>query len=163
MSENTVRRGKEESQKLNSEVALDRVRAKGGGRKRKLEASPGLLEQIERLIQPHTKGDPMNPLRWTSKSTYRIAAELEQNGYKIHPDTVGSILKEQNYSLQLNRKEKESKQHEDRDAQFRHINERAKDQIESGRAAANGIKLSIRCFASFLKISGASHSLGNRP
>ncbi len=135
MSENTVRRGKEESQKLNSEVALDRVRAKGGGRKRKLEASPGLLEQIERLIQPHTKGGPMNPLRWTSKSTYCIAAELEQNGYKIHPDTVGSILKEQNYSLQLNRKEKESKQHEDRDAQFRHINERAKDQIESGRAA----------------------------
>jgi len=135
MSEHTIRRGKAESQNPKPEVTLDRVRAEGGGRKSKVDENPALLEQIEDLIQPHTKGDPMSPLRWTSKSTYRIAAELEQKGCPIHPDTVGNILKAQDYSLQLNRKEKESKQHEDRDAQFHHINERVKSQIESGRAA----------------------------
>ena len=136
MSCTTIRKGRQESQRSTPAVALQRVRARGGGRRRKVDESPGLVEQIERLVQPHTKGDPMNPLRWTSKSTHRIARELaEQEGVQIHPGTVGSILKSQGYSLQLNRKEKEGGQHQDRDAQFRHINARVHAQIESGGAA----------------------------
>lgn len=136
LSRSTVKRGQLENQATTPVVGLERMRAVGGGRKRKDEESPELLEQIESLIQPFIKGDPMNPLRWTSKSTYRIAEELKAKGYKIVPNTVGRILKENGYSLQLNRKEKEaSGQHEDRDAQFQFINDRVVSQIESGGAA----------------------------
>lgn len=135
MSRKTIRKGKLESQADEPSVSLDRIRAKGGGRKLKTHDHPDLVEQIERLIQPHTKGDPMNPLRWTSKSTYRIATELNKLGFEIHPGTVGSILREQGYSLQLNKKEKEGEQHIDRDAQFEFINNRVTSQIASGWAA----------------------------
>ena len=136
LSRSTVKRGQVENEAATHQVSLERMRAVGGGRKRKDEQLPGLLKQIEDLIQPFVKGDPMNPLRWTSKSTYRIAEELTAKGYEIAPNTVGRILQENGYSLQLNRKEKEaSGQHQDRDAQFQFINDRVTRQIESGGAA----------------------------
>jgi hypothetical protein len=116
-------------------VPLERVRAAGGGRKQKKEDWPDLVDQIEELVQPFTKGDPMCPLKWTSKSTYKLAEELNERGYPIHPVTVGTILKQQGYSLQLNRKEKEGGQHEDRDDQFKFINDRVTQQIALGGAA----------------------------
>ncbi len=135
LSRKTIKRGQLESQSTASPVQLSRVRASGGGRKQQQEKWPELLEQIEALIQPFTKGDPMNPLKWTAKSTYRIAAELGERGYQITANTVGRLLKQNGYSLQLNRKEKEGGQHQDRDAQFRLINERIIDQLATGGAA----------------------------
>ncbi|WP_420458006.1 ISAzo13 family transposase [Neolewinella sp.] len=134
MSRLTISKGKVESQQLAPTLGLHRMRAKGGGRKLKTEQYPDLAAQLEGLIQPHTKGDPMGPLRWTSKSTYRIATQLGELGYSIHPGTVGSMLRKQGYSLQLNVKEKEGKEHGDRDAQFRFINERVSAQLASGGA-----------------------------
>ncbi len=135
LSRLTIAKGKAESEDKTPRVGLDRLRAKGGGRKSKTEQYPGLVDQIERLVQPHTKGDSMNPLRWTSKSTYRIAAALNEQGYVIDHETVGLILRDRGYSLQLNVKEKEGKQHVDRNAQFEFINERVTTQISSGGAA----------------------------
>lgn len=135
MSPDTIRRGRTEARQDVPEVSLSRVRAKGGGRKLKSVEQPDLIEQIENLVQPFTKGDPENPLKWTSKSTYKISVELSNQGIKVGPKTVGHILKKQGYSLQLNRKEKEGKGHEDRDAQFQHINNRVKNQIASGNPA----------------------------
>lgn len=112
-----------------------RLRKTGGGRKSKKETLPGIVEQLELLVQPHTKGDPMRPLRWTSKSTYKLAEGLKSSGYEVSPKTVGRLLKEQEYSLQLNRKEKEGKGHEDRDAQFQFINDKASRFMLAGKAA----------------------------
>lgn len=111
------------------------LRKKGGGRKNKKEKFPGIVECLELLVEPHTKGDPMRPLRWTSKSTYKLAEELNSAGYDVSPKTVGSLLKDQEYSLQLNRKEKEGSSHEDRDAQFEFINDKVNRFIEEGKAA----------------------------
>ena len=136
LSRLTIKKGQTESLQKVPVVTLERVRAKGGGRKRKTEVWPELVEQIEEIVTPFTKGDPMSPLKWTSKSTYRIAEELAARGHKIDPGTVGTILKQQGYSLQLNRKEKQGgDQHEDRDAQFQHINSRVVDQIAEGGPA----------------------------
>lgn len=99
-----------------------RLRKKGGGRKNISHAQPGLEQRLEELVAFHTKGDPMRPLIWTSKSTSKLAAQLEGEGFSISSGTVGNILKALDYSLQLNRKEKEGGEHEDRDAQFEHIN-----------------------------------------
>lgn len=111
------------------------IRHPGGGRKSKQQIYPDLVEQLEHLVDSHTKGDPMSPLRWTSKSTYKLAAELRSQGYKLKSRTVGRILKEQGYSLQLNRKEKEGTNHPDRDGQFRFINKQVTSFIKLGKAA----------------------------
>lgn len=135
LSRKTISQGQVESQLATPAVSLNRVRAAGGGRKQKRKEWPELMEQIEQLVAPFTKGDPMSPLKWTSKSTYRIAEELARQGYVLTANPVGRLLKQEGYSLQLNRKEKESGQHEDRDAQFRFINARVMDQIGANQAA----------------------------
>jgi len=113
----------------------DRLRKKGGGRKGKKEVFPNLLEQLEQLVQPHTKGDPMRPLRWSSKSTYKLSEELKLKGYDVSPNTVSNMLKEEGYSLQLNRKDREGSTHKDRDAQFKFINNKVSEFILLGKAA----------------------------
>ena len=105
------------------EVPLERVRKAGGGRKRKADQDPGLAKELERLVDPATRGDPMSPLRWTSKSTAKLAAELQRRGYVISARTVASMLEDQGYSLQANRKTMEGASHPDRDAQFQHISQ----------------------------------------
>jgi len=99
-----------------------RVRSPGGGRQRLDEQDPELVPALERLVDPATRGDPQSPLRWTCKSTVRLAEEMTQAGHQISASTVGTLLKERGYSLQGNRKTKEGTQHPDRDAQFAHIN-----------------------------------------
>jgi len=111
------------------------IRASGGGRKSKQLIYPDLLSQLDLLVSPHTKGDPMNPLRWTSKSTHKLAKELQVQGYEITSKTVGRLLKQQDYSLQLNRKEKEGNANKDRDAQFKFLNKKVAKFIRSGNAA----------------------------
>ena len=103
-------------------VAAARVRSLGGGRRKLTEADPGLLEALERLIDPATRGDPMSPLRWTCKSTAKLAEELTRAHHPVSDRTVAMLLKQSGYSLQANRKMREGSSHPDRNAQFEYIN-----------------------------------------
>ena len=111
---------------------LGRARRAGGGRKRAAEVDGGLVPALLALVEPDERGDPQSPLRWTVKSTRTLAAELTAQGHKVGADTVGDLLREQGFSLQGNAKTLEGKQHPDRDAQFRYINEQAKDHQGTG-------------------------------
>jgi Rhodopirellula transposase DDE domain len=102
-----------------------RVRREGGGRKRLIDKDPNLLVELDDLVSAEARGDPMSPLRWTSKSTSHLAAALRAKGFEISPRTVGDLLGEMGYSLQGTSKQKEGAQHVDRDAQFRYINDTA--------------------------------------
>ena len=103
-----------------------RVREPGGGRKRLKEHEPELLQVLDALIDPVTRGDPESALRWTTKSTTKLADELKTQGYSVSPSTVRSMLKELGYSLQATRKTREGTQHPERNAQFEHINRKVK-------------------------------------
>jgi len=103
------------------------VRKAGGGRKKLIEHEPTLLSALERLVEPTTRGDPENPLRWTCLSTRQLAAALEQQGHRIGRQTVAVLLDKLGYSLQGNQKTKEGTVHPDRDAQFRYIHGRVED------------------------------------
>jgi transposase len=99
-----------------------RVRREGAGRKANIDKDPNLLLELDDLVSPEARGDPMSPLRWTSKSTYKLADTLREKGYDVGPTTVRELLHKMGYSLQGTSKQKEGAQHVDRDAQFRHIN-----------------------------------------
>lgn len=132
LSRTTVARGvkdAENSQRLES----GRIRKKGGGRKRRVETDITLRKDLEDLLEPHTRGDPESPLRWTSKSVRKLAIELKKMGHKTSHSMVASLLREMDYSLQANRKTTEGKQHPDRDAQFKYINRKAKKQQKMGQ------------------------------
>ena len=117
----TVRRGKAE---IESGSGPDgRVRGPGGGRPSLADVDAGLLPALEALVDPGTRGDPMSPLRWTTKSTAHLAGELTGQGHQVTARTVASLLAGAGYSLQGNAKTLEGKQHPDRDAQFRYISE----------------------------------------
>jgi hypothetical protein len=103
-----------------------RQRRSGAGRKRREIEQPGILEALDALVEPDSRGDPMSPLRWTCKSTRTLARELNAQGFAISSVKVGALLKAQNYSLQSNRKTVEGKQHPDRDAQFKFIAKRVR-------------------------------------
>lgn len=100
----------------------DRVRRPGGGRKPTTEIDPTLMPDLQRLVDPATRGDPMSPLRWTSKSAHKLAAELKALGHKVSASLVAILLKQLGYRLQANRKTLEGADHPDRDAQFEYIN-----------------------------------------
>lgn len=106
---------------------LGRVRRPGGGRKRAVDLDPDLQPALLALVEPEERGDPMSPLRWTTKSTRRLAAELTRQGHRASADTVADLLREEGFSLQANTKTIEGRQHPDRDAQFRYINEQVTD------------------------------------
>jgi hypothetical protein len=109
-----------------------RVRKLGGGRKSLTETDPGLLAALEALVDPVTRGDPMSPLRWTTKSTRHLADTLTSDGHPVSHVRVGELLHSLGYSLQGNAKAVEGKQHPDRDGQFRHINDTATRYLKSG-------------------------------
>ena len=112
-----------------------RQRRLGAGRKRAVVVDPGVKAALERLVEPESRGDPQSPLRWTCKSTRRLAQELTAQGHPIGPTTVRQLLREAGYSLQANRKTREGESHPDRDAQFRFINRRVKAQERGGQPA----------------------------
>src|SRR6516164_6092243 len=105
---------------------LGRARRPGGGRKRAADLDPGLVPALLALVEPEERGDPMSPLRWTTKSTRTLADELTGQGHKVGADTVGDLLRAEGFSLQGNAKTLEGQRHPDRDAQFRYINEQVK-------------------------------------
>jgi transposase len=102
-------------------VAPGRVRRPGGGRKRIVERDASLRSDLEKLLDPVTRGDPESPLRWTSKSVRKLAEELVRMGHSISYPSVAELLRELGYSLQANQKTKEGASHPDRNAQFEHI------------------------------------------
>lgn len=104
----------------------NRVRRKGGGRKKKREHDASLSTDLERLISPSTRGDPMSPLRWTCKSTRQLAEALNQIGHQVSEHLVRELLYEAGYSLQANAKTLEGSRHPDRDAQFQYLNEQTR-------------------------------------
>jgi hypothetical protein len=125
LSPNTIAKGlvELEAREANPSVVREsRLRKPGAGRKRIIDADPGLADILQRLVDPVTRGDPQSPLRWTCKSTTQLAGELTRQGHPVSPRTVGRLLKASGYSLQGNRKAKEGANHPDRNAQFEHIN-----------------------------------------
>lgn len=120
---NTVRRGISDLDEPLSDQSSLRIRNSGGGRKQLRDKDSGLVEALEAILEPFTRGDPMRPLRWTCKSVRRLAEELSQQGHSISPAKIAELLAELGYSLQSHRKRDEGKSHADRDGQFHHINE----------------------------------------
>ena len=110
---------------------LGRVRRPGGGRKRAADLDPRLLPALLALVEPDERGDPMSPLRWTTKFTRNLADELTRQGHRVGADTVGDLLRGEGFSLQGNAKTLEGQRHPDRDAQFRYISEQVKAHQET--------------------------------
>jgi Rhodopirellula transposase DDE domain len=102
-------------------VPSKRVRAPGAGRKKLVDLDATLLADLDALVEPTSRGDPTSPLRWTCKSTTRLAEELARQGHQVSQRTVCELLGQLNYSLQSVRKAREGSHHPDRDAQFQHI------------------------------------------
>jgi len=118
--------------KAPDDLAAGRIRRPGGGRKRAVETDATLRADLERLIDPATRGDPESPLRWTCKSIRRLAEELRRMGHTTSHRIVAELLHEAGYSLQANRKTIEGKGHPDRNAQFEHINRKVRAALKAG-------------------------------
>ena len=132
VSKATIRRGKTELDDDPAERSSDRVRAPGGGRKKAEVTNPELLDELENLTEPETRGDPESPLRWTTKSTRKLAEQLTETGHPISHTAVAKLLRFLGYSLQSTRKKLEGSQHPDRDDQFRYINKLAHEFLAAG-------------------------------
>jgi Rhodopirellula transposase DDE domain len=124
LSRPTITAGLRELEQSTTQRAAQaaRVRRPGGGRRLVTEADPGLLAALESLVEPVTRGDPESPLRWTCKSTRRLAEELVRQDHRVGARTVAILLHKAGYSLQANRKAREGLDHPDRNAQFEYIN-----------------------------------------
>lgn len=110
-----------------------RIRRSGGGRRTLVDRDPELPAVLESLVDPLSRGDPESPLRWTSKSTRALAAELAEKDHQVSHEKVAQILRSLDYSLQGNRKTEEGNNHPDRDAQFQHINAAVKRALAKGQ------------------------------
>jgi len=125
IAESTIRIGRHEIETfLNGKMDEKdcRIRKNGGGRKSLTEKDSRLISLLDALVEPLSRGDTMSPLRWTCKSTRKLAQELSRNGHPVSHAKVGELLEELNYSLQSTRKRMAGKSHPDRDAQFKFIN-----------------------------------------
>jgi hypothetical protein len=113
-------------------AAPGRIRRPGGGRKKTVDLDPSVCGDLERLVDPATRGDPESPLRWTSKSVRQLAAALGDMGHRVSHQWVAAALRDLGYSLQANRKTREGTGHPDRDAQFAHLNAAAEAFLAAG-------------------------------
>jgi transposase len=136
MARNTIAVGMRELKRRGRQPKLDRhrVRRSGGGRKRLTELQPKLVNQLEALVEPTTRGDPQSPLRWTTLSVRKLEDALRHEGFTVSYRTVANLLKKLNYTLQGSYKRSEGTvDHQDRDAQFRYINDQATAQLRARR------------------------------
>lgn len=134
LARSTIGRGIRELAAIASgEGPGDFVRRPGGGRKKASESDPALVEDLKRLVDPATRGDPESPLRWVSKSTRHLAEALTELGHRVSHETVRLLLRELEFSLQGNRKTREGGQHPDRNAQFEHIATQARKFMDAGQ------------------------------
>jgi biotin operon repressor len=142
--------------------STQKIRTAGGGSKKAIDKDEQLTQSIEEIGSPHTMGNPMNPLRWTSKSFRKICAALKLKGHKVSHQTTGETLKKMGYSIQQNRKTKEGGDHPDRDAQFLYINDTATTFLEQ-----NAPVISVDCKKKELignyKNAGAEWSAAGKP
>ena len=128
LAPNTVRAGVRELERIEAgEEPSGRMRRVGGGRKSLTSKNAKLLEELQKMVDPLTRGEPDSALLWTSKSTYKLSEELRREGHAIGPRTVSRLLKGLGYSLQAPSKSREMGQHPDRNEQFEHINRTTKD------------------------------------
>ncbi|MGI8729822.1 MAG: ISAzo13 family transposase [Solirubrobacteraceae bacterium] len=134
MAQNTVRRGLRELD-CPQHLPVGRVRKAGAGPKRRTDTDRTLLSDLKRLVDGETRGDPERPLLWTSKSVRELAKGLRGLGHEVSYRTVARLLHSLGFSLQANRKTKEGSQHPDRDAQFRHINNKVTAAVKENRPA----------------------------
>lgn len=137
MSETTVRRAVAELEAGVGPLPEGRVRVSGGGRRPTETTDPAVMDALLALVEPDERGDPQSPLRWTTKSLRNLADELTRQGHRVSAPTVGRLLKAAGFSLQANAKTLEGAQHPDRDAQFRYINEQAKEHQAAGEPVAS--------------------------
>ena len=137
LSDRTLHWGLRELQQRGREApppkARGRIRRPGGGRPSTFQQQPGLEAALERLVDPATRGDPQSPLRWTSKSLRHLEAELKRQGYRVSASVIGAWLKNQDYSLQANRKVREGSSHPDREAQFQYLAHRVESFQQHGQ------------------------------
>lgn len=132
MSHSTIEKGIREIQDQERIEKPEKLRADGGGRKKVELKDQKIITDLEIIMDENTAGDPMSFLRWSSKSTRKISDELKSLGHNAGPNTVARLLKEKDYSLQVNVKSFEGLSVEERDAQFRHINEEVKSFAKDG-------------------------------
>jgi len=132
LSRKTIDKGVKELEKEDELEQPERLRKPGGGRKKAENKDPTLLSDLEDIMKESTAGDPMSLLKWTYKSTYAIAEELQLKGHDVSHDTVRRLLKKDGYSLQANKKTLEGKSGPERDNQFRYINTQAAKFIDEG-------------------------------
>jgi Rhodopirellula transposase DDE domain len=139
MSSTTVHKGIQESQAIESgtlqALPTTRSRGAGGGRKKATEKDPTLLSDLRDLVEATTRGDPESRLLWTARSLRNLAQALNEGGHEVKKNTVARLLKQLGYSLQGNKKCLEGAQHPDRNAQFEHINERVRAQLQANNPA----------------------------
>jgi transposase len=157
----TIRKGIVELES-GERLEAGRVRRPGGGRKSLLERDPSILDDIERLVDVDSRGDPESLLRWTAKSVRQITGALREMGHEVHFTSVATFLRLLGYSLQANVKTREGASHPDRDAQFAHIN-----QIATAAVAAGWPVISVDCKKKELvgdfKNAGREWSLKGQP
>ena len=161
LSDRTVRNGIQEIEKADL-LPPDRQRKPGAGRSSREEEQPDLIQALDRLIEPHTRGDPTSPLRWTCKSTRALARELKAQGFEVGSTKVGELLKTLGYSLQSHRKTIEGKQHPDRNAQFEYIARRVKARQRRGEPAIS-IDTKKKEPLGKMKNAGKTHRPKGRP
>jgi len=128
MTRKTIRKGLREIEvNPTNKFATHQSRVPGGGRKKTETIYTNIYQELDALVDPVTRGDPESPLRWTCKSTRRLAEELKNRKIHVCPNTVRDLLSEMGYSLQANRKTREGADHPNRNAQFEYINDQVKE------------------------------------
>ena len=135
IARSTIGRGLDELRGKAPDTVDGGIRRAGAGRKRLTQTDPTLLTDLDAIVAPSTRGDPMSPLRWTNKSLRQIASALQAMGHSVGRDVVGALLKTLGYSLQANRKTLEGSSHVDRDVQFQYIAQTVQRAIEADQPA----------------------------
>jgi hypothetical protein len=163
LAENTVRKGLAELEDPEP-LAVERVRSEGAGRPAGEDVDPGLVDALRALVGDDVRGDPERVLLWTSKSVRNLARELSEQGHRAGKDLVARLLKGRlGFSLQSARKTLEGKQHPDRDAQFRHINDTVSAAITAGQPAISIDTKKKELVGAFKNAGREWHPVGEPP